>query len=561
MVKFASIARNTFVQTIRQPIYGVLTFLTIFILVVVCLPMSTYTMGYGQAQYSESDQEFLLQLGLSVLLTTGALLAAFCASSALSREIEDKTALTVISKPVARSTYVLGKFAGVTAAITMAYYVCALVFLLVVRHKVTSAAGDPIDEPVIVLGLLALALALLIATAGNIFFNWTFISASITALAITLSIAMGIVTFVGKGWKIVPPGYDRQPAVLPNKIKVQVKPGHSLADFRAQVVNRGLRVDTADSQLNLATVSFGPGVAQTELAKEIRTWPGVEDATIYRDNPVITAQTLMSILLMFLAVLVLVAVSLAASTRFGQILTLLTCIGVAMAGIYHAQLLHHWADKVVLVKLAGPLLPKMTYFFTLDAIAMHKAVPAWYVGLAALYSGLYVAGALAIAVVLFQRRSLEADSGSASMPGPVNLLAGLGRIAAIILGLIGIEGYLSCLVGRFDQSFSPAVFLALASIAGKTSLAHGLLLSGGLILLGAAAYALWTYFGRAKRWAFYVTAALSILALATSLTGIIKPSLIDLGERSGGLVTGAIIAGVVMLTLILPSTRRHFHKA
>src|SRR5512144_2346005 len=108
MTRFWSICRNTFVQTIRQPIFTVLFFATVFILVLE-LALAGWTMGEGPAEYNETDQIMLYLTGISTLLTSGLLLAAFSASAALSREIEDRTALTVISKPVSRPVFILGK--------------------------------------------------------------------------------------------------------------------------------------------------------------------------------------------------------------------------------------------------------------------------------------------------------------------------------------------------------------------------------------------------------------------------------------------------------------------
>ncbi|RKY23299.1 MAG: hypothetical protein DRP83_09450, partial [Planctomycetota bacterium] len=129
MIQFWSIAKNTFIQTIRQPIFGVMIFLT-FVMLVLSLPMSGWTMGNaGSGDYEASDQQMLENLGLSTLLLMGLITAALSASATISREIEDKTALTVVSKPVSRAVFVLGKFAGVGLAITLMYYLGAAVFL------------------------------------------------------------------------------------------------------------------------------------------------------------------------------------------------------------------------------------------------------------------------------------------------------------------------------------------------------------------------------------------------------------------------------------------------
>ena len=154
MIQFLSIAANTFTQAIRQPIAAVLIAVT-FAVLVASVPLAGWTMDTS-GEHHASDQKMLLDLGVSTLLMGGLLLAAFSASSVLAREIADRTALTVISKPVSRATFVLGKFAGVAAAVAVGYYLMTVVFLMSVRHGVLSVATDVLDWPVVVLGLAAL---------------------------------------------------------------------------------------------------------------------------------------------------------------------------------------------------------------------------------------------------------------------------------------------------------------------------------------------------------------------------------------------------------------------
>jgi len=213
MIKFWSICRNTFIQTIRQPIYCVLL-ATTFGVLVLSLPLTGWTLGGNTEDYHETDQKMLENLGISTLLISGMLFAAFSASTVLSREIEEKTALTVISKPVSRTTFVLGKFAGVAAAVTAAFYLCVLVFLMTVRHRVMSAVTDPYDWPVITLGLCALVVTLVTALAGNYLFGWTFTSSSVYLALVSFSAAMGVIAFIGKGWKVVPFGQDIRPQLI-----------------------------------------------------------------------------------------------------------------------------------------------------------------------------------------------------------------------------------------------------------------------------------------------------------------------------------------------------------
>ena len=84
--RFYAIAVNAFVETIRQPIYGVILLATA-VLFILNVSLAAFTL--------DDDDKLLLDLGLSTLLMSGLFLSAFSAAGILSREIENKTVLTV----------------------------------------------------------------------------------------------------------------------------------------------------------------------------------------------------------------------------------------------------------------------------------------------------------------------------------------------------------------------------------------------------------------------------------------------------------------------------------
>ena len=190
-----TIARNTFTEAIRQHIYVVV--MLVVILVLVFIPsIAAYTM--------DDDNQFMLEMSLSTLFFGGVLLAAFTSTGVLAEEVETRTVLTVVSKPVARPVFVIGKFLGVAAAITPAYWIFSLVMLLAVRHQVLQTASQHFDQPVLTFGFLALILALMIATLGNYFYHWPFTSTLTYALSGALTIAYLLVLVINKQWQFQP---------------------------------------------------------------------------------------------------------------------------------------------------------------------------------------------------------------------------------------------------------------------------------------------------------------------------------------------------------------------
>ena len=101
-----AIDRNTFFESIRQPIVLVVLIIA-SVFLILSNPLAAFTM--------EDDQRMLIDIGMATVFLSGTLLAAFVATGVLTREIENKTALTVISKPVGRPVFVIGKFLGVAA--------------------------------------------------------------------------------------------------------------------------------------------------------------------------------------------------------------------------------------------------------------------------------------------------------------------------------------------------------------------------------------------------------------------------------------------------------------
>ena len=509
MMKFWSILANTFVQSIRQPIFCILIIITILVLVI-DVPLSGRSMG---SDYRKTDQQMLENLGLGTLLTAGMLVAAFSASSAISREIEDRTVLTVIAKPVSRTTFVLGKFAGLTAAVAVAFYLCTIAFLFTVRHHVTPAASDPLDWPVIVLGSAAVVLAVLTALAGNYLFGWAFTSAVVRTAVVLFSAAMGAVLVIGKGWQPI------------------------------------------------------------EFAPDVHTWRDV--MTALSINPDLPA----ALLLIFLAVLIFVAAAVAASTRLGQIATILLCLALALVGSQHRAVFGAWGRNVLLLRAVGAGVPNLSYFYSVDALMMEKSIPPAYMGTAALYCLCYVAGILAVGIALFQTRQLEAQQSASSLPGLVNLVAWDGRTEAVVLGAVGLEGLVRlALLGLANLSG----FLKTLVFAGALSRAQGvlqgmlegvglpwawyqvLLVAAGLVCLAWALWWFWGCFARGAKWTYLLIlpwAVLQLLACAALMQWPAHARNLPVLRDPALRAIAAVLAAVLVLVLVLPRTRRHFRSA
>ena len=202
LMQLLSITRVTFVEAIRQPIFVVLLLLGT-LLMVLNPSVSGYSMEPGSG-----DNKVLVDLGLGTVFLVGVFLAAFTATGVVHQELTNKTALTIVSKPVPRPVFILGKYIGVSGAILVAGYLLMLVFMLTLRHRVLQNASDPIDWPVVLFGVGAVLGALGLAAAANYLYKKVFTSTFIYALLIMLTGAFCLVLLVDKQWHFQSPVTD-----------------------------------------------------------------------------------------------------------------------------------------------------------------------------------------------------------------------------------------------------------------------------------------------------------------------------------------------------------------
>lgn len=192
--KLYAITSNTFVETVRQPIYGILTWVAIALLAL-NPALATFSLQ------SSDDNKILKDVALATMLLFGLLGSVFSAAGVVTREIETFTVLTVVSKPVSRPLFLLGKYLGVAGAMLVAYAILSITFLMTARHGVLETAADKYDWPVLVFSLIALLVSATAALFGNYTYGWNFF-ATLTAWILPLGLAALIATlFVDKTWK------------------------------------------------------------------------------------------------------------------------------------------------------------------------------------------------------------------------------------------------------------------------------------------------------------------------------------------------------------------------
>lgn len=211
--RFLAIARNTFLESIRQPIYFVLLMVGLFAQIFNLL-LSAYSMGFTEDREVSGDDKLLLDMGLATVMVCATLLAAFIATNVLSREIENRTVLTVISKPVGRPLFILGKYAGVALAMTVAVVILLVFFLFGIKHKVMSTARDTVDLVVVLCLSLAVLGPIALGVWGNYFYGWVFSSTAALAMLPATVAAYTVALTISKEWKFQAITTDFKPQIM-----------------------------------------------------------------------------------------------------------------------------------------------------------------------------------------------------------------------------------------------------------------------------------------------------------------------------------------------------------
>jgi len=118
------------------------------------------------------------------------------------------------------------------------------------------------------------------------------------------------------------------------------------------------------------------------------------------------ADIFLACLLVFFAVMVLAATALAASTRVGQVMTLLFCLAILMVGVTTDYVLSEAAETSLLAEIVYRHLPNFNFFWIIDAVNNEQPIPLVYAGYTAAYAALMSLAALVAGVGLFQRREV-----------------------------------------------------------------------------------------------------------------------------------------------------------
>jgi len=193
-------------ELIRQPIFLLLMTGSVCFEIFLAVP---YYFAFGD------EPKLVENSALAVMFLAGLFGAVLSASSSLAQEIRSGTALAVLSKPVGRAQFLLAKFAGLAAALTVLTYI-NIIGVLLASRMAFDAYGST-DLPAI--GIFAAGIIFAYALGGfsNFFLRRPFVSDAALAFVATATFAAFVIfefttqkeslgTVAHVNWNLLPAG-------------------------------------------------------------------------------------------------------------------------------------------------------------------------------------------------------------------------------------------------------------------------------------------------------------------------------------------------------------------
>ncbi len=150
------IALNTFKETIRNKVlYNILLIAGVVLLL---------SMTFGELSVFSRSQ-VMADFGMATMSLTGLLLAVFIGVGMIGMEISTKTVYGVITKPIGRAPFIIGKFAGLFVTLMVNLIIIAAIFMVSIH-----LLGGELNWGVIsAITLIMMEMAVIVAAA--IFFS------------------------------------------------------------------------------------------------------------------------------------------------------------------------------------------------------------------------------------------------------------------------------------------------------------------------------------------------------------------------------------------------------
>ena len=112
------LARLTFLEAVRQRFFA--------FLIVLGAAMVLSSFAFRFLDFGHGELKFIADFGFGGLFFFGSILALVMTAQLLFAEIDNRTALTLLAKPVSRTEFLLGKFAGIWIVLGLFVFVLSI---------------------------------------------------------------------------------------------------------------------------------------------------------------------------------------------------------------------------------------------------------------------------------------------------------------------------------------------------------------------------------------------------------------------------------------------------
>jgi ABC-type transport system involved in multi-copper enzyme maturation permease subunit len=156
------VAVNVFKESVRDRVlYNLVVFGALLI-------GGSYLIGQLTAG---QDVKIIKDLGLAAIATFGLLIAVFIGIGLVWKEVERRSIYALLSKPVRRWEFVLGKYAGLALTLFVNVAIMTVAFYAVLAYLSAQFPASQATDPRMLLAIVLIFLELLLVTAIALFFS------------------------------------------------------------------------------------------------------------------------------------------------------------------------------------------------------------------------------------------------------------------------------------------------------------------------------------------------------------------------------------------------------
>jgi len=135
------LAGHAFLEAVRQRVFQFTTLLAAVLVV--------GSLGLRELDFGGAELKFVADFGHGALVLFGSVLTIVTTVQLLGGELENRTVLPVLARPVRRSEFICGKFLGAWSVVLVFCAVVTALLLLALWVRELSAVAGPAEAPVL----------------------------------------------------------------------------------------------------------------------------------------------------------------------------------------------------------------------------------------------------------------------------------------------------------------------------------------------------------------------------------------------------------------------------